>query len=330
MSSCEQGESASGLQKIELQNRYVRLSILPAAGGKISELVDQQSGHNWLWHNPHVPFSNAVYDVDFGRHLDSGGWDEILLSTSAAKIQFEGGAVCRIPDHGDVVGQEWTVVDAGTNSSGDASCEMSVCGRALKYEFTRVIRLRHDNPALEVSYSLVNQDSFAWPWYWSLHALVTGERDLKIELPVEQEFRIDHVAGMDYDSTRDRYSWPHLPLLGHKSLDLSRSFESDNTRPGFASKIFVRSPDSGQVCLRARDSTDKLNVRYDPIELPWLGLWINNDGWSGCDSKPYRNLGIEPATAAFDSISTAIEDGSLAWLQPEERREWAISVDFQS
>jgi hypothetical protein len=71
-------------------------------------------------------------------------------------------------------------------------------------------------------------------------------------------------------------------------------------------------------------------LHYDPQELPWLGLWINNGGWSGCDSEPYLNLGLEPTTAAFDCVAQAMDNGAISWLQPGETRDWALAVEMHS
>jgi galactose mutarotase-like enzyme len=330
MSSCEQDLSDDGLQEIHMQNRHVCLSVLPGAGGKISKLVDRHSGRNWLWRNPHIPFRSAVYGADYGRELDSGGWDEVLLSMTPVELQLADGTARRIPDHGDVVGQQWTVVDASTNAEGDAVCEMTVSGRALNYEFNRLIKLGHDSPRLEIAYSLTNKETFTWPWYWSAHALLTGQHDLQIELPAKQRFRIDQTTKYVEGSEGHDYIWPHFPLPDDDSFDLSRCFSKESAPRDFARKIFVRSPDSGLVSVTATSSDERLAIHFDPEELPWLGLWINNRGWSGCDSEPYLNLGLEPSTAAFDCVSQAIDDDSITWLEAGQTRTWSIDIELQS
>lgn len=330
MSSCERDRTGNGLQEIRLQNRHMRVSVLPDAGGKISELVDRHSGRNWLWHNPHIPFGCAVYDADYGRDLDSGGWDEVLLSMKPAELRFAGGASCRIPDHGDVVGQKWMVIGVSTNPEGDAVCDMTVSGRALNYEFRRRLKLGCDSRRLEIHYSLTNNESFNCPWYWSVHALLVGQHDLQIELPEERRFRVDHTVNPGNGSADEEHAWPYFPLPGGEWLDLSRCFDADTAPQEFAGKIFVRSPDSGKIDVIATDSAARLTVRYDPRDLPWLGLWINNGGWSGCGSEPYLNLGLEPTTAAFDCVARAIDDESIAWLQPGQTRNWHLSVDLHS
>jgi hypothetical protein len=48
-----------GLKIFRLQNDCVAITIVPAAGGKILELIDRRTGRNWLWRNPHIPLVAA-------------------------------------------------------------------------------------------------------------------------------------------------------------------------------------------------------------------------------------------------------------------------------
>ncbi len=92
----------------------------------------------------------------------------------------------------------------------------------------------------------------------------------------------------------------------------------------------MRSPDTGRVSVVPAGTSESLTVSFDPLQLPWLGLWINNEGWSGCGGAPYRNLGLEPATAAFDCVSKAAEDGAIPWLDPGETRRWTLDVESRA
>jgi hypothetical protein len=70
-----------------------------------------------------------------------------------------------------------------------------------------------------------------------------------------------------------------------------------------------------------------LGLSWNPSEIPYLGLWVNNGGWSGCGSEPYFNLGIEPATLPIDNL-TAADNPPI--LQPGETRCWCLEVTLNS
>jgi galactose mutarotase-like enzyme len=328
MSSCRQCLSQDGLTQVSMQNPHVSLTILADAGGKIAEFVNRRSGHDWLWQNPHITVKAAQYDVDYGSELDSGGWDEVLLSMSPSDLTLGDGKRRHIPDHGDVVGQRWSVIDASVSGDGRAICEMAVTGRAVDYRLSRTIELGPDSTEIDVRYALTNKESFNLPWYWSMHALLNAQHELEIELPKNQELRLDHAEHGINGEPGMTNGWPYLPSADGSARDLSRCFGPDSAAAPFAGKFFVRSPDSGLVKVVVKDTRECLAIRYDPAQLPWIGLWVNNRGWSGCGSDPYTNLGIEPSTAAFDNVSSAVDDGSIAWLRPGETREWWLSVGF--
>ena len=113
--------SKSEPERIQLRNRYLELSVIPEAGGKIIDLIDRRSGRNWLWQNPHIPVTAARRDASFNREQDSGGWDEILLSLRPAEVDVATGAGLRVPDHGDLIGSEWTVDKLNVTSGVDTS-----------------------------------------------------------------------------------------------------------------------------------------------------------------------------------------------------------------
>jgi len=326
MSRCETGPSGDGLSRICMQNQHLTVAILPDAGGKISEFTDRRSGRNWLWKNPKIPFGAGRRGDNYSRELDSGGWDEMLLSIGAADLSSPCGRRYTVPDHGDVVGREWLVVAATTEADGTAICKMSVTGESLHYRLNREVRLRDNRPAIDVHYALTNNERFAWPWYWCAHALINVDAETRIEMPDGQPFRIGSSATRDMLASDDEQHWPSLQLNDDRKIDLSRVFSNGGAAQGFAGKIFVRSPDSGEVQIGAPNSGERLVMQYAPEDLPWFGLWINNFGWSGRGTEPYLNLGLEPATTAYDCVNEAIQNDAVQWIQPGETRAWSLSV----
>jgi galactose mutarotase-like enzyme len=317
--------SAVGADRICMSNDSLAITILPAAGGNISELTDRRTGRNWLWQNPHIPITDNREGEDYGRDLDSGGWDEVLLSISPDRLDISNKDRRRIADHGDLVRQHWAA-ERINDQFGNDRCVMSVSGKALAFDFRRTITLHRDQPRLEFSYGLRNNENFSWPWYWTAHALLNALANMRIELPQGLAFHID-TESHDLDRAR---AWPVMRTEEQKSFDLSACFAISDKTHDFASKVFVRSPGSGRVDVAISDSSERLTMHFDPQEIPWLGLWINNRGWSGCGSDPYLNLGLEPATTPYDSVSQAIDNDAVIWLEPGESRQWSLAVELSA
>lgn len=141
MSSFSQDLSDNGLDIIRLQNDCVDLAIVPSVGGKILELIDRRSSRNWLWRNQHIPLARASRNADFSRDQDSGGWDEVLLSIRPGKIRSASDQFRSIPDHGDLVGCEWSVEELRVTPAGDVVCDMAALGTSAPYRFRCRLRL---------------------------------------------------------------------------------------------------------------------------------------------------------------------------------------------
>jgi hypothetical protein len=124
-----------------------------------------------------------------------------------------------------------------------------------------------------------------------------------------------------------KFAWPKLPLRDGSEVDLAASFDSGTERDRFAAKLFVRSASPGAVSISSANDSERLTFRYDERQIPWLGLWINNRAWSGCGSRPYLNLGIEPSTSPCESLTEAIAEGWAEQLESGKIRTWSLSIE---
>ena len=321
--------SPGGLDAIRLQNDRLELAIVPQAGGKIVDLIDRCSGRNWLWKNPHIPISVATRDSDFGKELDSGGWDEVLLAIKPGRIHSLSENIAAIPDHGDLLSSDWWIEDVRVEANNDLVCVMATRGQSAPYRFERQIRIPDNRSVMQLSYRLCNESDEALPGYWCAHPLLAIGPDCMIEIAGNMPLRAeDAETGLQLCADSEQ-RWPNLVLPDGECRDLARSFASDAAPATFANKIFVRSPGNGIASVVLADGA-RLIFCFDPEELPWLGLWINNGAWSGCGSEPYTNLGIEPATSPYDCINEAIENDAVPWLAPGAERCWSLQVELHS
>lgn len=315
------------LDIVHLQSPFVRVAIVPAAAGKIIELIDRRSGRNWLWSNPDLPVARAARDATYESELDSGGWDEVLLSVKPALIQVSAERLVSIPDHGDLLSCEWQLSDLQLAANQDATCTMAANGIAANYRFERRLRLPQDEAAIDINYKLRNDGDAPLPWFWCAHPLFAIEPDARIEIDGRPLLRVEDVATRELCGPNSQQRWPELLLKNGSRVDLSQSFADDGTQLATATKLFVQN--SGAGCASVVQGGARLNLIFDAAVLPWLGLWINSGAWSGCGSEPYFNLGMEPATTPYDCVNEAAENNALLWLQPGEERQWSLRVELQ-
>ena len=284
------------MNRLRILNEALSLEILPTIGGKIANLFDKVNGQEWLWTNPWLPLRDPDYGESYVAALDFGGWDEIFPSVDPCRISTPDG-VAMVPDHGDLVQMPWRVV-----SSGAEHVEMEVEGRSLPFLFRR--RLVLNERGVHFQYSVENRGDFAFPWLWCAHPLVPLDADLSLEAGAD--FQVLYASGAAEGLQGRKVSWGELPSRSER----------------WAAKLFSVKAAVERVLVRKGNGAS-LSLEWNSSDIPYLGLWVNNGGWSGCGSEPYFNLGIEPATLPIDNLSAA-ENPPL--LQPRETRHWNLDV----
>jgi galactose mutarotase-like enzyme len=315
--------SSDGFNIIHLSNPKLSMSILPQLGGKISGIVDLRTGRDWLWKNSHIAFRHPTPNMDYERDLDSGGWDEILFSVKPSKLEMSDGSHLSIGDHGLLVDKPWREIDTSINEAGQVVCEMLATGVSPHFSLSRNIILDAEQPVFEMQYKLTNTGQSTWPWFWCAHPLLAIQPGMHINLKKDQPIR--PVRNGITQTDTDQY-WPNLISEDGTRVDLESIFEKTSEPETYCQKLYVRS--DGKICLSTADDNEIFCISYDPEKLPWLGLWVNKNGWSGCDSEPYLNLGMEPSSSSHDTLAGAIGSDQVNLVQPGKSISWSLSISL--
>ncbi len=325
VATCQTEVSADGFDVIRLRNACISVTIMPELGGKIYQITDLRTGRDWLWKNPYIALRQPSPGLDYEKELDTGGWDEVLFSVKPCRLKLPGNRSMSIGDHGLVVDKAWHEIETGIHDSGAAVCELLVEGQSPDFKFQRRIILHADQPRFDIEYTLSNTGSSSWPWLWCVHPLLAIKKGMYIDLPRGQKIRSVHegITGSVTDQV-----WPNVAMPNGETHNLAKVFDHTNGPGVFNQKLYVQS--TKRVCLSTADTTESFSISYDPESLPWLGLWINNNAWSGCGSEPYLNLGLEPTTTPYDSLADAVEFDDADVLEPGESKKWRLAVSLDN
>src|SRR4030043_1410031 len=90
-----------GFEKIVLENNFLKVSIFPAYGAKIWDIIYKPKDYNFLYHHPRVEPRTPV----FGMPVDNwwcGGMDECLPTGWACEFEGE-----NLTDLGEVWSLPW-------------------------------------------------------------------------------------------------------------------------------------------------------------------------------------------------------------------------------
>lgn len=285
---------------IDIKSSCLSLVVRPDLGGRISSIRDRRSGREWLWKNPWISPRPARAMESYIRCLDAGGWDDILPSVAACEIS--GGP--SVPDHGDVVRLAAEVVSAD-----DAHCVLKTDLRSIQACFTRSLQL--DGSCLTIRYRLESLSEREQPWLWAAHPLFALEPGSVITGIRGDDFHLAEAIGTSPET------WAVIP-----------DFRARGFQP-FACKRFSRPGAVDAVGLQHPDGSS-LRLEWNRSVIPHLGIWLNVGAWSGCDSPPYVNLGLEPTTSPCDSLALAVQEGNAMILPPGKTLCWELRILWNS
>ncbi|HTO08454.1 MAG TPA: hypothetical protein VMR86_15515 [Myxococcota bacterium] len=196
--------------------------------------------------------------------------------------------------HGELWSRPWTVARAT-----ESELALSVRGGPARcYGLERLLRLAPRAPRVELEYTLTSEDARELPFVYCLHALFAIEPGMRIEVPFATPIGVVPDPGAP----------GFRPEGGKRFVPVTR----------------------GEAALLAGDGREALRMRFDPAQLPFVGLWQNYARWSGAGTAPYFNLALEPGVGDDDELERARARGTHGLLSPGETRRWWIAIELAS
>jgi len=290
-----------------------RIEIIPQLGGRISAL--ELGGRQWLWTNPAQAPGLPTHGATYGEF--AGGFDECFPTSSSCtlpgSVRGFGGSL--LPERGEL----WTQrPHFEVRTDGQPTAVTTWTGERMPYEFQRTVQVSADG-AITFDYIAINRGRDPIPFVWSAQPLLPLSPRTRIILPEGIMARVGAQHGIDLGGGSREQRWPRF-RLGDRLADMSRP---DGVAGQFACKLHFEMP---RQAIAIEEGTSRLEITADATRIPNLGLWINRGGWS-LDKRqaPARNLSLQPAIGASDSLADALSDrNSVHWLAPDEVREWRM------
>ncbi len=307
---------------VVMQNDAVRVVVVPEIGGKIISLLSRRSGREWLWKNPCLPLKKPPIDAtDFGA-FDAGGWDEVFPTVNPCHVPNSAWGNRRLTDHGELWFRPWQVLDARNESEAAATLALAVDGPELPFRFERTLTLAAGLAPLVLSYSVTNKSTMPMSFIWAAHPLLAIEPGDSLCMPDGTRVSSTGSIGLELPANMMAFKWPMLPLASGDSLNLSRAPEPSAR---FAIKLFAENVPGGAIEIANRDKTEVLRFSSALPEAMHVGLWLNYGAWSGANTLPYYNAGVEPTSFPHDDLSVAARRQNSP-LPAGATRHWEFSA----
>lgn len=294
------GPSLNSLHTIVLENRYLRVVVLPEAGARIWQITYKPLGTDILWNHPtllpSVQPAHTSYDDNW-----CGGWDDLFPNDEAGT--FEG---LHLPDHGELWTGEWAA-EPDLNES-TATLRLRFRAPITQFLAERTIRLRRDRSLIEVDYRLTNQGERSIPFLWKLHPAFAVSREHRIDFPPMRAIREMDFQGT-LESAPAEFDWPYAATAS--GIQDLRNVPDELS--GAVHFFYGTGYREGWCGITNRAKRLAVGLRFDPEVFSSCWLFATHGGWNGLNVAV-----LEPATGYPFRIQSMIDAGKARVLAPGE------------
>ena len=304
-----------GRKAFTLENSYLRAAVVPSIGAKLVSIFDKRQELEWLVGPGERPLRPVPYGASFIEQ-DMSGWDEMFPTIVACDYPGPGARQGeKLPDHGEVWTLPWNC-QVSKNS-----ITVSVEGQALPYQLTRIISFLKPD-ILALTYRLQNLGEESMPYLWAAHPQFLCDERAVIELPASVEQVINTLSPeWGWGELESTLSWPEATSPGGERVKLNVIGPPELTR---ARKFYIPPTRRIRWAVLRRPAFDSwLRMSWDPDQVPYFGLWID-EGAISSESV----AAPEPATGFYDSLQLAWEKGQVKTILPGKEHRWSLSIQL--
>ena len=289
--------SYCGLRTVVLENRHLRVVVLPDAGAKIWQITHKPTDTDLLWNNPRMPPArlpmNARYD-----DVWSGGWDELFPNDEAASIEGEA-----YPDHGEVWTSAWQAEPFATRDEVGVHLRLATPISGMRLEKT--LCLHRDSARIAFRHTLSNPSLAPFHFLWKLHPALAVTPHHRIDFP---PMKVILEAGFPgtLGGAKPVFEWPYAKING-TTIDLRC------IPPAAARQLYFfygTEMQAGWCALTHTASRLACGLVFDPEVFPSCWLFASYGGW-----RNHQVAVLEPCTGYpvnFDALRAAGRHRTLA------------------
>jgi hypothetical protein len=289
-----------------MDNGTLSLVLLPAFGFKMASLFYKPTGFESLFQPATHSYKKLTPGACFEKY-DTSGCDDLLPTIDACAYQGSEYQGVRLPDHGEVWARSWAVsiIDDTVKGTVELNC--------LPMRFARTVSFGSEH-TVRFDYIAQNLGTKPLRFLWALHPLNLLKEGTRLLLPKGSRKLLNVHPG-----SASGYAEKEIDFVS-SGLSLP-----DSIGRGHSCKFYVYTPLKAG-CAGLYYPQDKLALiyRFDPVKLPYLGVWINTGGF-----KNEVNIAIEPSNGFYDSLERAVSNNAAAIILPEEEVRWSLKIDLK-
>ncbi len=290
------------LRAVELENDWLRVTILPDVGAKIYDLVWKPTGKNFLWHNPRIAPQTYPVEGNFDNYW-CGGWDDAFPTCDACEYRGE-----QFPNLGELRSVRWNV-ELARSEGGSAETRLVAYGPISPVKAEKSVLLDADSPLLRMRYEITNLGPLPLEFIWGTHPALHPDSDTILHVPARTGI-VGQASHPRLGTPGERYSWPGLETP-YGRTDMSRVQAAE---AGIYCGHYTTDFQEGWYSVENTQTGEGFLLRF-PLEVcPYLWMWLVYGGWRG-----YYHIILEPWTSYPVNLAEAVRNGSARRLGPGEK-----------
>jgi hypothetical protein len=245
-----------------------------------------------------------------------GGWEDCLPTVAACPYPVYPWQDIAIPEQGEVWALPWEARIIGEEVT------LSVQGIRLPYRFEKRISL--EGKRIRLQHRITNPSAFPIYYLWATHPLLRVRPGMRIVLPADARVRLEWSRDNRLGAYLDEVVWP---VARDRWGGVVRIDQVGDATLGWADKLYAAVPHEGWCGVYDPETQLTIAFSFDPRQLPYIGIWINQGGWPPVGPACY-NLALEPTKGYPDLLSVAHARGTAALLEPGADQEWEVQCCF--
>ena len=286
-----------GFEAVILENKQIRMVVLPELVAKIWELTNKKSDTDLLWKNPRLPLRAVSHGASYDNNF-TGGWDELFPNDEPLTLNGE-----TYPDHGELWSQPWQW-EIEESSADRGSMHLWCHSSVLNVRVDKWISLQKESAVIRFRHRIQNFGSGPIDFLWKLHPALSISPHHRIDLPPCTILRVDEAwSGLIGE---ERFAWPSGKGKNGGMADLRRVPGAESNVLEF---VYATELTDGWCALTDASSGVGFGMRFPKEIFRSVWLFLSYGGWRG-----YYTAIIEPCTAYPKELDRAIAQGTCSHL----------------
>ena len=300
---------AASLSALELENKWLKVQILPEVGAKIYEMIWKPSGKNILWQNPRIVPQTFPIESEFDNYW-CGGWDDAFPTCDECMFRGQ-----RYPSLGELRSLRWNVESARRRGV-DAEVQLSAFGPISPVKALKTVTLEGRSAVIRISHRISNLGPMSVDFLWGTHPAVTVTEHTVLRIPAKHGIAAQ-CNQPSYGKAGQRYDWPILEAeAGRVEMNKVQGIGANLYFGHYAIDL-----EDGWYAIEDTSSGEGFLLTFPLDKCPFLWLWLNYGGWRGL-----HHVILEPWTGFPVNLAEAYEQKTSRLLRPGEEFSVEISA----